>query len=39
MAPELDDCAFAVARGDRLEAVERPLDLFLQREVVLDDQQ
>ena len=39
MATKLSECAFAVARGDRVEAIKRPFDLLLQRKVVLDDQQ
>ena len=39
VAAQLHQRALAVAGGDRLEAVQRPLDLLLQRQVVLDDQQ
>ena len=38
-AAHLHQRRFAVVRGDRLETVERPLDLFLERQVVFDDQQ
>jgi len=36
---ELDQRALAVHRHDRLETIQRPFDLLLQREVVFDDQQ
>jgi hypothetical protein len=39
MAAQLHERALAVGGRHRLEAVERPLDLLLQREVVLDDEQ
>ena len=39
VATELQQRALAIAGGHRLEAVHRPLDLLLQRQVVLDDQQ
>jgi len=39
VAAEGDQCGFAVARRHAVEAVQRPLDLLLQRQVVLDDQQ
>ena len=39
MPPELHQRALAVAGGDRIEAVQRPLDLLLQGQIVFDDQQ
>ena len=39
MAAHLHQCALAVVGGNRLEAVKRPLDLLLQRQIVFDDQQ
>ena len=39
MAAELDQRALAIAGHDGLEALDRPLDLLLQRQVVFDDQQ
>src|SRR5688572_5976129 len=39
MTTALGKRAFTIGRPDRLETIERPLDLLLQREIILDDQQ